>query len=90
MEQNEHYRRLQELNSDPQLSQVEHTILTLLHTHAHLANMIIDVPRLQEDCLASGLSSQEFSHGFVRLLSRRLLEPRGEFAFTLSAAARRF
>ena len=88
MEQNQDHRRLPELNADLQLSRVESTILTLLHTHAHLANMVIDVPRLQEDCRASGLSSQEFSHGFVRLLSRRLLEPRGEFTFSLSAKAR--
>jgi hypothetical protein len=88
MKHNEHHRNPNTLNANQQLSQVENTILTLLNTRAHQANTIIDVPKLQEDCLARGLTSQEFSHGFVRLLSRRLLEPRGEFTFILSTRAR--
>lgn len=41
--------------------------------------------RLHEKCQASGLTSQDFSYGFVRLLTRRLLEPRGDLTFGLSA-----
>lgn len=86
MTQEERFRRLRELNCDPQLSVVESTILALLQTHDY-RDRIISVPRLQEECQASGLSSQEFSYGFVRLLTRRLLEPRGDFTFALSAEA---
>lgn len=75
-------------NIDPQLSSVESTILALLQNHAVSADRIIDVPRLQKECLECGLSTQQFSHGFVRLLTRRLLEPRGDFTFSLAAAGR--
>jgi len=72
-----------------QLTSIESTILTMLQTHTHLAGQIIDIPRLQDECQGCGLSATEFSHGFVRLLTRRLLEPRGDFTFTLSTEGHR-
>lgn len=86
MTQEERFRRLRELNCDPQLTVVESAILALLQTRGY-RDRIINVLRLQEECQAGGLSAQEFSHGFVRLLTRRLLEPRGDFTFALSAEA---
>lgn len=69
---------------DPQLTSIESTILAMLQTHTHLPDQTIDIPLLQDECLESGLTASEFSHGFVRLLTRRLLEPRGDFTFGLS------
>jgi len=85
MEQEESRRTSGAMNIDPQLTPVESTILALLQNHSLPVDRIIDVPRLQKECLERGLSTQEFSYGFVRLLTRRLLEPRGDFTFSLSA-----
>jgi hypothetical protein len=85
MDQEKCQSMLRDLNIGPQLTSVESTILMLLQNHDLQPDRIIDVPRLQEECLANGLSPQEFSYGFVRLLTRRLLEPRGNFTFSLSA-----
>jgi hypothetical protein len=89
MEQEHSFHNMQRLNIDPQLTSIESTIMGLLRSHAHHADQIIDIPRLQDECLRDGLTATEFSHGFVRLLTRRLLEPRGDFTFTLSAEGHR-
>lgn len=85
MEQEEHFRRLCEMDCGPQLTSIENTILALLQADSRLADTVIDVQRLHQICQASGLSTRQFSIGFVRLLTRRLLEPRGDFTFGLSA-----
>ena len=74
---------------DAKLTAIESTILAMLKNHIHLAGQIIDIPRLQDECKERGLSANEFSHGFVRLLTRRLLEPRGDFTFSLSTEGHR-
>ncbi len=89
MERQEANSRLQGSDVDPQLTSIESTILAMLQHHAHLADQIIDIPRLQDECQDGGLTATEFSHGFVRLLTRRLLEPRGDFTFSLSAEGHR-
>ena len=89
MEQGNVVHTVQDSKADLQLSSVESAILALLRTHVHQADQIIDIPRLQEDCLRDGLTATQFSHGFVRLLTRRLLEPRGDFTFSLSAEGHR-
>jgi len=88
MEQEERERTSGAMNFDPKLTPVESTILSLLQNHTLSVDRIIDVPRLQKECLDCGLSTQEFSYGFIRLLTRRLLEPRGDFTFSLSATGR--
>ena len=89
MEQQESNSRLRDLDADPPLTSIESTILAMLQTHTHLTGQIIDIPRLQEECQGVGLTANEFSHGFVRLLTRRLLEPCGDFTFSLSAEGNR-
>lgn len=76
-------------NIDTQQTRIEHTILMLLQSSHHLPNRVIDLPRLQSDCLHRGYSSQEFSYGFVRLLSRQLLVSCGDFVYCLSAEGQR-
>jgi len=71
------------------LTAIEITILAMLQHHTHRAGQIIDIPRLQDECEDNGLSVSEFSHGFVRLLTRHLLEPHGDFTFSLSDEGRR-
>lgn len=85
MRQEERARRLPYLGADAHLNVVESTILTLVPSSYQLKDRTIDIPRLQEECRRNGLSPQEFSHGFVRLLIRRLLKPCGEFTYSLSA-----
>ena len=89
MERQELDSRELNLDMEPQLTSIESTILAMLEHHKHLANQIIDIPRLQDECQNGGLTATEFSHGFVRLLTRRLLEPRGDFTFSLSAEGHR-
>ena len=89
MEQGNGNHSAQGSHVDLQLSSVENAILVLLRSHLQHADQIIDIPRLQEECLRGGLSATQFSHGFVRLLTRRLLEPRGDFTFSLSAEGHR-
>lgn len=90
MESQESHSHIREPDGiDVPLTSIESTILATLQHHTHLAGQIIDVPRLQEECADSGLTATEFSHGFVRLLTRRLLEPRGDFTFSLSAEGHR-
>jgi hypothetical protein len=84
MEQEERALRMHTLGADEHLNVIESTILTLVPTN-YLMSQTIDISRLQEECRRNGYSSQEFSHGFVRLLIRRLLEPCGEFTYALSA-----
>jgi len=81
----DHARRLRDLNVTPQLNPIESTIMSLLRTHHREEDRIIDVPRLQDECQRNGLTPQEFSQGFVRLLIRRLLEPCGDFTYALAA-----
>ena len=85
MGQEESAPRLQHLGTDVHLNAVETTILELVPGNFHMPGRTIDIPRLQEECRRNGLSPQEFSHGFVRLLVRRLLKPCGEFTYALSA-----
>ncbi|HEX9080204.1 MAG TPA: hypothetical protein VF795_11475 [Desulfuromonadaceae bacterium] len=89
MEQHKADSGLLTLDGCRQLSVIESTILSMLQHHTYLAGQIIDIPRLQEECEDGGLSTTEFSHGFVSLLTRRLVEPRGEFTFSLSAEGNR-
>ncbi len=89
MEQKNSDQNVQGSNVDLQLSSVENTILVLLRSHVHHTDQIIDIPRLQDECLRDGLTATQFSHGFVRLLTRRLLEPRGDFTFSLSEEGHR-
>lgn len=69
---------------DPRPRPIENTILALLKNHNLMENQIIDVPRLQKECQDRGITTHEFSYGFIRLLTRRLLEPRGDFNFSLA------
>ena len=71
-------------SNNTQGTAVEHNILEILHDHPGLANPIIDISLLQEKCLDKGISIQEFSYAFVQLLTRRLIEPHGEFRYVLS------
>lgn len=81
----DHARRLRDLNVTSQLNPIESTIMSLLRSHHQEEDRIIDVPRLQDECQRNGLTPQEFSQGFVRLLIRRLLEPCGDFTYALAA-----
>ncbi len=85
MGQGEFVQRLQHPGSDVHLNEIETTILALVPGNFQVPGRTIDIPRLQEECRRNGLSPQEFSHGFVRLLIRRLLKPCGEFTYALSA-----
>lgn len=82
-----HARRLRDLKLTPQLNPVENTIMSLLRANYQEKDRVIDVPSLQDECLSKGLSPQEFSQGFVRLLIRRLLEPCGDFTYVLASNA---
>lgn len=80
-------------NLDPyiesnELNSVENSILALLQAN-YRHDRVIDVAWLQSECCHIGFSPKEFSHGFVKLLMRGHLEPRGEFAYALAAAKRR-
>jgi DNA-binding response OmpR family regulator len=68
---------------------VEHAILMLLQNADRQGNRVIDLPRLQSDCLRRGFSSKEFSYGFVRLLSQQLLIACGDFVYCLSTEGQR-
>ncbi|HEY3309501.1 MAG TPA: hypothetical protein VGJ93_13690 [Desulfuromonadaceae bacterium] len=72
-----------QVNTDSRLDETQIAILDTLRA-GHPEDQIIDVPRLQMECQANGLSPRRFSHGFVRLLLHGLLEPRGEFAYVFS------
>ena len=89
MEQGNSDHSVQDPDTELQLSSVENAIMALLRCHIQQADQIIDIPRLQDECLRDGLTATQFSHGFVRLLTRRLLEPRGDFTFSLSAEGHR-
>ena len=75
--------------NDSQDTAVERRILEILQIYPGLADPIIDISLLQEKCLDKGISIQEFSYAFVRMLTRRLIEPHGEFRFVLSSEGRR-
>jgi len=67
----------------------ERRILEILQVYPSLADPIIDISLLQEKCLDKGISIQEFSYAFVQMLTRRLIEPHGEFRFVLSSEGQR-
>lgn len=86
MNQENRSRQMHNLDPDIQsneLNSVEKSILTVLQTN-HQQDRTIDVSWLQAECKRIGFSPKEFSHGFVRLLIRGHLEPRGEFAYVLT------
>jgi len=88
MDPSDRLHQIRNLNSDIQpneLNSVEKSILSVLQTH-YQHGRTIDVSWLQSECKRIGFSPKEFSHGFVRLLIRGHLEPRGEFAYVLAAA----
>ena len=85
MAQQKYNSMLRYLDVHLQLTPVEMTILAMLQDHTYLADQVVDIPRLQEECQGTGMTATEFSHGFIRLLCNRLLEPQGEFSFTLSS-----
>ena len=80
---------LSDLIIDVPISSGESTILGMLRDHTFLTNQVIDIPSLQETCLRQGFTLKEFSHSFVMLLSRRLIEPYGDFRYALSAEGKR-
>jgi len=74
---------------DTRQTSIENTIIMLLQSSSYRVDRVIDLPRLQKDCLRRGFSSQEFSYGFVRLLSQQLLISCGDFVYCLSAEGHR-
>ncbi len=75
-------------DADDLRAHVEQAILALLLSPDYRDDVFIDLTRLQHDCQRQGYSRQEFSYGFVRLLSRHLLVPCGEFAYCLAEEGR--
>ena len=86
---NVHLQNLIGFNNTLMLSPAEIAILALLQTHAYLAEPVIDIVSLQNECMCKDISSADFYQGFLRLLARRLIEPHGEMRYTLSADGHR-
>jgi hypothetical protein len=85
MEQTERTDSFDDSSITTQITSIESAILDLLQRHPGLADPVIDITQLQEQCLGLGISLEDFSHGFVQLLTHRLIEPHGEFRYVLAA-----
>ena len=86
MKQKDRLRQIRNLDPDIQsheLNSVEKSILSVLQTH-NQKDRTIDVSWLQGECTRIGFSPKEFSHGFIKLLIRGHMEPRGDFAYVLA------
>jgi len=86
MNQKDRLRQIRNLDPDIQsheLNSVEKSILSVLQTN-YQQDRTIDVSWLQSECTRIGFSPKEFSHGFIKLLIRGHMEPRGDFAYVLA------